>query len=208
MRALTGIVSVITFASLFAGGCATYEYEIVEPPQFAEHIGQKSDAVVTLDPLEYRLRSVDNRLVIRIYNHSGALITLLGARSTVVDPKGQSHPLRTQTIAPSSYVKLIIPPPPPQLPAYGPVFGVGVGTSVGDAAAVGGRYFEDPYFAAPVYAVYDPNDSYYWEWEGDDGGGTARLTLIYQPEPGSPNTATQPMAGPIRHEFVIRRVKM
>ena len=46
------------------GGCAHYEYDLVRPPELSRHIGAKAWEVVTLDPLEYRLRTSDNRLVI------------------------------------------------------------------------------------------------------------------------------------------------
>src|SRR5205814_908677 len=76
----------------------------------ARHIGAKADQVVRVDPLEYRLRSYDNRLVLSIFNPTQDPITLAGDRSYVVDPKDQSHPLRSQTIAPNTFVRLILPP--------------------------------------------------------------------------------------------------
>src|SRR5215218_948209 len=89
------------------GGCARYEYNLVRPPELARHIGAGTDAVFTFDRLEYRMRSVDNRLVVRIFNPSDEAIDLIGPRCSVVDPEGQSHPLRSQSIAPESFIKLI-----------------------------------------------------------------------------------------------------
>src|SRR5687768_17048777 len=114
--------------SMLATACARYEYDVVAPPQAAGHVGTKDDHRFALDPLEYRLRTVDNRLVMRVYNPTEASVTLLGARSTVVDPDGQSRPLQTQTIAPGgTFIKLIFPPPRPRYYRGGPTFGIGVG---------------------------------------------------------------------------------
>src|SRR5881394_1297012 len=81
-------------------GCARYEFDLVQPQDLARHIGSQSDETVRVDPLEYRMRAVENRLVVRIFNPTTDPITLAGDKSYVVDPAGQSHPLRAQTIAP------------------------------------------------------------------------------------------------------------
>src|SRR5688500_3822986 len=106
------IVLLLLMVTLAGVGCARYEYDVVSPPQAAGHVGTKSDHTFALEPLEYRLRTIDNRLVMRVYNPTNENVTLLGARSTAVDPERQSHPLMTQTIAPAgSFIKLILPPP-------------------------------------------------------------------------------------------------
>src|SRR5437773_6141091 len=81
-------------------GCATYEYDLIKPEKFATHIGRKQEVKVAVDPLEYRFISYDNRLVVKIFNPTDDPIQLLGGQSSAVDPKGESHPLRTQMIAP------------------------------------------------------------------------------------------------------------
>jgi hypothetical protein len=164
---------------LFAGGCARYEYDIVAPPELARHIGGDRDEVIRADPLEYRLRSYDNRLVIDIFNPTGDAIVLAGDRSYVVDPRGQSHPLRTQSIAPSAFVKLILPPMRPQFRSS-PTIGVGVG--FGFSRAYYNRYgygrFHDPLWDEPqYYTYYDESDATYWSWEGETD---ARLHLVFQ----------------------------
>src|SRR5262245_50127092 len=110
MRRMRLNVPLLTLFGLLVGGCARYEYDVVRPDDLTGHVGTKEDVVFTRDPLEYRLRTADNRLVMRIYNPTDAPITLLGARSSVVDPDGQSHPLPSMTAAPESFIKLILPP--------------------------------------------------------------------------------------------------
>src|SRR5947207_207477 len=95
-------------------GCATYEYDLLRPEQFVTHIPRKSEVKVTIDPLEYRFISYENHLVVRILNHADEPIQLLGSQSSAIDPNAEGHPLRTQTIAPATFIKLILPPPRPQ----------------------------------------------------------------------------------------------
>jgi len=195
-----------------AGGCARYEYELVEPREFTRHVGSSVDAVAEIDPLTYRLRSVDNRLVMRVYNNTDDSIELLGDRSSVVDPNGQSHPLQSMSIAPHSFIKLIFPPPKPYVYDNGPTFGVGVGYGMRVDAIPGpppaglpdrrefhmhenmwNWYFRDEpqYLSA---AVIEDSNSYYWTWKGV---GEARINLVYRRGENE-----------IRHAFVFRRVKM
>src|SRR5215218_6311688 len=94
----------------FSLGCTRYEYDITRPTDLAMHVGTKQDAIAPRQPLEYRFRTVDNRLVMSIDNKTDDTIQLQGDRSSVVDPSGQSHPLRTQPIAPQSFIKQILPP--------------------------------------------------------------------------------------------------
>jgi hypothetical protein len=187
-------IFVALFASLFVG-CARYEYDLRSPENEARHIGAKADEIVSIDPLEYRLRTVDNRLVMRIYNPTQDMIAVQGAPSVVVDPSGQSHPLRDQTIAPSSFVKLIFPPLRPTIENVGPTWGVGVGvgahTSRRDYGLPDNYYPYDP--APRYYSVYDGSD-YYWDW---NGSGDLRVVLSFRRGDKE-----------FRHEFVFRRQKM
>ena len=137
-----------------AGGCATYEYNLVQPPDLARHIGSKAEETINLEPLQYRLITVENRLVIRIFNPTDDPIELLGPRSTIVDPAGQSHAVRAQTIAPNSFIKLILPPQRPQVYyPTGPTFGVGVGTAYRVDAQPWGPYYWPyrPYWYSPAW---------------------------------------------------------
>src|SRR4051812_15880749 len=121
------LISLMFFTLPFAGGCTHYEYDLTAPPELTRHIGAKSDELIRIDPLEYRLRTVEDRLVLSIFNTTDQPITLLGDRSYTVSPAGQSHPLRGQTIAPHAYIRIILPPMQPFYRETGPAFGIGIG---------------------------------------------------------------------------------
>ena len=181
---------------LLATGCARYEYNIVQPPDLAAHIGSNTDQVVPRAPLEYRFRSYDNRLVIRIFNQSEDPISLIGERSIAVSPDGQSHPLRSQTIAPGSFIKIIFPPPEPRIYQPGPTFGIGVGTSVGHYHRHPHYHYHDPFPQDPRYFVVweDADPTYYWDW---DGQSEVSATFVFK--------------GPkdeFKHDWRFRRQKM
>lgn len=165
-----------------ASGCAHYEYDIASPADLAQHIGAKTEQVIHRDPLEYRLRAVEDRLVMHIFNSSNDPITLLGDKSYVIAPSGQSHPLRSQTIAPHTFIRLILPPMHPFYREGGPTFGIGFGIASGYGYR-GYRHY-DPFFydyydyAWPRYfSYYDPSDAIYWTWEGEND---VRLHLVFQ----------------------------
>jgi len=165
----------LLFSLVGIGGCTVYQYDVVKPENLAGHVGDR-DKVLELNPLVYRLRSVESRLVIRIYNPTDDPIQLLGPQSVVVDPHGQSHPLRSQTIAPKAFIKLIFPPPPPTVYENGPTFGIGFGV-IGRAhyhdAFVGSGLYDEPRY----YTVYDENDVTRWDWEGETD---LRATFTYE----------------------------
>lgn len=179
-------------------GCASYEYDILAPAELTRHVGKEPTAF-TIDPLEYRLQTVENRLVMHIHNPTADAIQLVGDKSVVVDPGGQSRGLKSQTIAPSSFVKLILPPMPTRIERTGPSFGIGVG--IGSAGYRGcrgypyyGSAWNDPWYDEPrYYAVFDPNDGY-WEWDGE---GSVRVSLTFD-RAGKAFT----------HAFTIGRKKM
>jgi hypothetical protein len=188
MKRLPAVILLNLFA--LTTGCARYEYNIVSPENLRAHIGTNTDHVATLDPLTYRFRAVDNRLVIRIYNETQDSITLEGDRSTVVSPNGQSHPLRSQTIAPASFIKLIFPPIRPQFPPTGPTIGFGIGTRV-DARGRGRAHGSDP----PKYlATYSPDEALYWDWDGQTD-----VTATF---------AFRRADKPFQHQFIFHRQKM
>src|SRR5438046_10452514 len=72
------------------------------------------------------MQAVESRLLMFVVNSTDDAIELLGPESTAVDSAGQSHPFRSQSIAPHSYVKLILPPVRPYYRS-GPTFGIGLG---------------------------------------------------------------------------------
>ena len=197
------IVCVVLLLVPLAGGCARYEYDIVRPADLAQHVGTKQWTTFTLDDLEYRLRSYDNRLVALIYNRSEQPVRLSGEESTAVDPRGESHPLRGRTILPGSHIKLILPPPRPRVRDYGPRFGFGMGVGISR------RYRRDHFgygtyddltdYGPRYYTVYDASDATYWAWPGE---GNATIVLAY--ERGERGEAGETF----EHEFVFRRVRM
>lgn len=197
----------LALAALLGGGCAKYEYALLQPPEAAGVVaGHEDFAEVERDPLTYRFRAREGRLVVQIYNPTPDPVRLLGDRSVAVDPDGQSHPLPTQTIAPDSYGKLILPPPTPKIRGYGPSFGVGLGTSIGYGGH-GRRGLGHPGFAAGVgsrrsyYSVIDEGNNYYWDW---DGQTVARLSLVFERGVSDPTGGEDVFT----HEFVIARRKV
>jgi hypothetical protein len=186
-----------------AGGCTSYEYDIVRPAELAQHVGTEKWVTARQDPLEYRFVSAESHLVMQVHNRTPDPVQLLGDRSVLVDPKGQSHSFRSQTIAPGSFLKLILPPLAAQVERSGPRIGFGIGLGFGSARQYGryrGRYgsgfgYDDPFWDEPrYYAIYDPNDATYWRWDGE--AGEVRATLVYD------------VAGKlVTHEFAFRRKK-
>ncbi|HLL89600.1 MAG TPA: hypothetical protein VK324_09870 [Tepidisphaeraceae bacterium] len=161
------------------GGCTRYAFDVVQPPDVAQRVEAKRWATVPYDPLRYELTATDGRLVMRIVNPTDQPVTLLGHASFVVSPRGQSHPLPGQTIAPGSYVQLVLPPPRPTVYDPGPRFSVGFGTGVGFGSRRRGYYgsslgLDD---GPRHYTVYDPSDARFWSWEGETN---VRLSLAYQ----------------------------
>ena len=195
----SALLSSLLLAGL-TGGCAHYEYDLAQPPEFAAHVGTKQWMTFRRAELEYRLITSDSRLVMLVYNLGERGVRLSGVDSAAVDPHGESHPIAGRTIPPNSYVKLIFPPPPPQVKAYGPTFGFGVG--MGYSYAYGQPYHDGYGFGAGMYddvepryyTAYDP-DRTYFDWPGETD---LRLLLAYQHEGGEH----------FRHEFVFRKRKM
>jgi hypothetical protein len=190
------IVPALLIGLLSLTGCAQYEFDLVRPPELARHISEDHEDRFKLDPLEYGMQAYEGRLIIKIYNPTNETISLDGARSYAVDPQGESHPLRSLSIAPSSWAKLILPPLRPHVENSGPNIGFGFGI-IGDRR--GGFYstFDGrpyPYDEPRYYDVYIPNDSLFWDWEGQTD---VRLLLVYQRGTGE-----------FRHQFTFHRRRM
>ena len=186
---------------LLAGGCARYEYDIVEPQDLAGRVGTKSPVVLPVEPIRYEARTYSDRLVLFVHNESDEPLKLLGEDSFVVDPRGESHPMPTRTIAPASSTKLIFPPVRPTFRHSGTSFGFGVGVGVsrnyGRRGYYRGGFAGDPYFYDdyPRYYALQDDGTLYWDWGGD--GTVVKLRLVYQ-------------SGDKRfhHDFTFRRVKV
>jgi hypothetical protein len=198
----------VVLLSIFCG-CARYEFEVLEPPEFRTHVGRTKQTAtdVRREPFDYHMRAYEGRLVMNVYNNDEEPIELLGDHSFVVDPEGESHPLSGAVIAPKAYVKLILPPLRPYYrtePRFG--FGLGIGVSHYDFHRHHHhRHFRGPRFRQSLEPeVWDMGRTYFhvngpaslfWEWEGES---TIRLRLTYRRQ----NDET------FFHEFVIRRVKV
>jgi hypothetical protein len=192
---LSPAIALTMILLIFSSTGCRYEYDLVEPAKFAAHVGTHTDYLVAIDPLEYRLITVDSRLVLRAYNPTDAPIALLGDRSTVVDPTGQSHPLRNQTIAPHSFIKLILPPLRPQLEPAGPYIGISASYSERHAMDQWGDLpGQPPGNWPPSYYVADGDDTLWWNW---DGQTAVRLTLLFERKSGT-----------FTNTFVFKRIKM
>jgi hypothetical protein len=206
------------FPLFLFSGCAHYEYDVVQPPELAGHVGEGSwVALRRTGDIEYRLRSYDNFLVMLICNGGQTPVKLLGADSSAVDSRGESHPMPSATIPPGSYVKRIFPPPRPRVEPYGPSFSFGVGyvhaervvsavATPAHAPPVRHSYpypYHYPFYGhgfydsePRYYTVYDANDRTYFDWPG---GTSVRFTFAL---------AREGQEGVMRQELLVRRVKM
>jgi hypothetical protein len=192
------VIFLLTVCGLIsAGGCAHYEYDLVQPADFAQRIGTKSGSLITLAPIRYEARSVSDRLVLFIHNQSNDAIKLQGDDSFAVDPRGESHPIPTRTIAPGSSTKLIFPPVRPTIRQSGPVFGFGVGMHVSSRREYHGGYpYGDPFYNDyPRYYRVEDDGTVYWDWGGN--GTSVKVRLVY-----SQGEKT------FHHDFTFRRVKV
>src|SRR3954471_8671292 len=113
--------SLLVYALLFlvvsggGTGCARYEYDLVKPPDLAQHVGSKAPVQFPIGDLEYALQTSNDHLVMIVATPAAEPVKLIGGDSYTVDPKGESHPLTDRVIPPGSHVKLILPPPPTQV---------------------------------------------------------------------------------------------
>ena len=208
--AVLHLVPLCLMLSVFAGGgggCARYEFDVVEPQDLSQRVG-KGPVHLPVEPLVYHLRAAEGRLVMFVENPTGEPVKLLGDDSFVVDPDGRSHPLRSQTIAPRSNIKLIFPPVRPRLERVGPSIGIGVGVGYGRAFRRGyyGRHrrgYYDPFFYDDhprYYAVVDDGTTY-WDWAGETD---VRVTLVFE----AGGTGAERRGDRITHRFVFHRVKV
>jgi len=173
-------------SSLLMCGCKHYEYRLVQPSSFAQPIG-KQTITVRYEPLEYGLVRSDDHVALRIANPTEDPITLLGPKSYVVDPAGETHPVPVRAIAPHSYIGMMLPPIPRVSSSDNGSGGLGFGfyDPFFDNARYNRPYiwpyngFYDPFFYGPP-AYYRVKTPYDWEWKA----GEARLRLEYELGPG------------------------
>lgn len=215
----------LAFSLLLAGlltGCTTYEYDVLQarapgvtiPPPMtgnepSNRAGTKDDLIIDIDPIRYYCRSVDNRLVIRAFNRSADTVQLVGVRSAVVDPSGQARPIRSQSIPPGAFVKLILPPVRPEFVSDGGVrIGGGYGYGPGLSRSEFGVGYYDGYEGPARYTLRDAGDVY-WDWKSET---EAKLILVYTRGATLPSAspATMPSEagqGEFTHELLFGRRK-
>lgn len=167
------VIVLFAAGSLFLTGCSTYQYRVVQPTTGAPPVASQSVSV-HYDPLEYTLSRDHDRLVLQINNPTDDKIVLVGNRSFVVDPNGESHPMRDRVLAPRSFAKLALPPMPftyayPDYFAYGPGWGWFYAGSWYDPFWGPGWWGPPPLTYRQVLTSYD------WHWKE----GPARLRLMY-----------------------------
>ncbi|HZV33248.1 MAG TPA: hypothetical protein VFB72_01625 [Verrucomicrobiae bacterium] len=143
-------------------GCVSYEYRVIKP---VTPVSRITDQPVTImyEPLEYRLSRYQDRLGMTIINSTADQINLRGDRSFVVDPRGETHPVRGRLIAPQSYAAMLWP----ARPEGGPVMRPAV------------TPFWDPFWGfnyGPGFTVYNVHSPFDWNW----GEGQARIRLSYE----------------------------
>jgi hypothetical protein len=181
--------AIMTWLACSCAGCASYQYNLVQPPSAAELVTANLDKQFEIDSLEYHLQADENRLVMRVFNRSGEPVALAGRKSEVIDPQGLAHPLHDEVIAPGGFAREIFPPfksPRPQ-PNFGLTLAVGSGGADESGNALP-RGYNDPSRIdnQPDAAAYD------WDWTGESA---IHLRLVYR-------TA----AKTFEHRFVIQRI--
>jgi len=97
--------------TLCVSGCVSYQYRVVQPAMGAPPV-RAEPVTIHDDPLDYQLYHYRDRLAMHVTNPTEDRITLLGNRSFVVDPNGESHPIRDRVLAPHSFTKFLLPPIP------------------------------------------------------------------------------------------------
>ena len=194
MKRLLGIL----FVAALMTGCARYQYAIVEPSHLAQPLGEAGTRL-RYEPLEYDFAVRDDMLSMAIANPTLQPVSIVGAKSYIVSPDGQSYPVSVSgSIAPRSFTAMLLPPQPVAYRSE-PRFSIGFG--IGSGGYYGGPYvshgfgyhFYDSVYEGPrdYYPLNPPN---YWPWKT----GQVRLRLAY--EQGTNNA--------FAHDFVIERRKL
>jgi hypothetical protein len=169
----------LILALLLCSGCAHYQFNEVEPKSEAIAITEHGDTVGTFESLQYTMRAVEGNLVIRIKNLASDSIDLLGNQSSAIDATGEAHPLRSQTIPPGAFIKVILPPPRPTVYDPGPNVGFGFGI-IGrlDRGYGGDRFYGPDWYDVPrTLTLYDQGSNFYWDWKANS---SVKVIFTYQ----------------------------
>ena len=161
-------------------GCQTYVYRIAQPQTGAPVVGDQP-VTVHVDPLDYTFRREESRLSMQINNPTADRILLRADRSYVVDPQGESHPVRARIIAPHSFSRMLLPPLRLTL-AY-PEYGWGAwsgyagwGWGWGPYIPYWGPYYGPAFWGPPPVSYQQVVTSYDWVWNT----GGVQLHLSYE----------------------------
>lgn len=188
----------IVAIGLLGVGCASYQYRVVEPVELAGPIQRQEAIAFPWGPLEYHLVEARDELGILIVNLADEDVMLLGDRSYIVDPSGETHAMPSRSIAPHSRITMVLPPQPGYVYAPPRVsVGVGVGTGYRGAHVGTGvynhRWAGYPYWSGYPRYVYVQDGGPYWRWKE----GPVRMRLVYE------------QAGQrFEHNFAFERVRV
>ena len=133
--------------------------------------------IIQYPPLEYRLARRHDRLAMQITNPTEDQIALLGNKSSVVDPEGESHPLHGRVIGPHSFARMLLPPIPMSFPYPDyTAWGWGWGWGWGPYDPLWGPSYGSAFYGPPPVSYYRVFTPYDWTWKE----GVARLHLTYE----------------------------
>lgn len=174
-------------AILCVSGCVSYQYRVVQPALGAPPV-RAEPVTIHNDPLDYQLYHYRDRLAMHVTNPTEDRITLLGNRSFIVDPNGESHPIRDRVLAPHSFTQFLLPPIPfsyayPDYWAYGPGWGWGwygpwygwYGPGWWGPGWWGPGWWGPGWWGPPPVSYAEVVTHYDWTWKT----GPARLKLSY-----------------------------
>lgn len=153
-------------------GCQHFDFRMVEPAQGAQVI-QKQPVTLSESPLDYRIVRRHDRLAMTIMNPTDVPVTLLASKSYVIDPHGESHPMRGGVIGPHSHMRVFLPPVPASMTFYSsyPMY------AYGPWGPFYGPYYDYPFWPyAPTYSYsYNIITPFDWRWKS----GPVRLQFGY-----------------------------
>jgi hypothetical protein len=163
----------VAAAGMCLSGCVYYQYRIVQPAAGAPPVTDKPVAI-HYEPLDYRLWRDRDRLAMSIVNPTDDRIVLVGNRSYVIDPQGETHPVRDRVMGPHSFIRIYLPPIPFTY-AYPDYWGWGPGWGWGWYDPFWGPGWGPGFYGPPPVSYYQVLTGYDWRWKT----GPARLRLTY-----------------------------
>jgi hypothetical protein len=171
-------VPLITLVAVCLTSCTTYRYRIVQPASGASAVADQP-VNVRCEPLDYRLFRDHDHLAMQVTNPTDDRIVLLGNSSFVIDPSGESHPIRDRVLGPHSFTMFLLPPIPftyatPDYWGWGPGWGWGYTGSWYDP--MWGPWFGSGWWGPPLVSYQQVLTVYDWRWKT----GPARLRLTYE----------------------------